>query len=517
MNSKNSMNFTEGMLFTDHYQLTMAHMYYRHGLHERNAQFDHFFRKYPNYGNHKAGYCINAGHENLVKWMEDVHFSEEDIDFLRNQTGSGGSRLFEDDFLQWLRKNGSFDPLVIDAIPEGRVIHPNVPITVVRGPLAIAQILESPLLNMLNYQTLIATKAARIHVAGRGRLLLEFGMRRGPERGVNAGVRGALIGGADYTSTVSISRDMELPPKGTHAHSMVQVFMAIAGGELEAFRAFAEIYPDDCVLLVDTINTLESGIPNAIKVFEELRKKGHKPLGIRLDSGDLAYMSIQAAKMLNDAGFPDTMIVLSNQLDELVIWQIITQIEEEASRYGVDPDDLINRLVYGVGTSLISSKGESALDGVYKLVAVQNEGEWIPAMKLSETPEKTVNPGNKKAFRLYDKRGNATADMLTFSEPRLCGQDETVLRHPTDSTKFRTVNGKDISKIEQLQNRIYANGRIVGELPQLEQIRGLREKDIEKLDSGVRRIINPHLYHVSLGEDLWELKQELIRSTKRNK
>lgn len=510
------MKFTEGMLFTDHYQLTMAHMYYRHGIHEKNSQFDHFFRKYPNYGNHKAGYCINAGHENLLKWIQDAHFSDEDIDFLKNQTGAGGSRLFEDDFLQWLRTKGGFEALEIDAIPEGRVVHPNVPVTVVRGPLAIAQILESSLLNMLNYQTLIATKASRIRVAGRGKLLLEFGMRRGPERGVNAGIRGALIGGADYTSTVSVSRDMGLPPKGTHAHSMVQVFMAIAGGELEAFRAFAEVYPDDCVLLVDTINTLESGIPNAIKVFEELKKRGHKPLGIRLDSGDLAYMSIQAAKMLNDAGFPDTMIVLSNQLDELVIWQIITQIEEEAARYGVDPDDLINRLVYGVGTSLISSKGESALDGVYKLVAVQNEGEWIPAMKLSETPEKTVNPGNKKVFRLYDTRGNATADMLTLSDPEISQQDDTLLRHPTDSTKFRKVTSKDISRMEGLLKRIYTNGRIAGALPELEQIRETRERDIEKLDSGVKRIINPHLYHVSLGEDLWELKQELIRSTKQN-
>jgi len=511
----NNTDVTEGILFTDHYQLTMSHLYYRLGLHEKKAQFDHFFREYPDYGTHKAGYCINAGHEYLFKWMEKTSFKDDDIEYLRNLKGSAGSPLFEDDFLQWLRKNGNFESLKVNAIPEGRVIHPNIPVTVVNGPLAIAQILESPLLNMLNYQTLVATKASRIHVSGRGKPLLEFGMRRGPERGVNAGIRAALIGGADFSSTVSISRQLGLQPKGTHAHSMVQVFMAICDGELEAFRAYADVYPDDCVLLVDTINTLESGIPNAIRVFEELRKKGHKPVGIRLDSGDLAYLSIQAAKMLNDAGFPDTKIILSNQLDELVIWQIITQIEEESAKYGVDPDSLIERLVYGVGTSLISSKGDSALDGVYKLVAIEQNGEWVPAMKISETPEKTLNPGNKKISRIYDGRNKATADILSINELGFDQKEKITVHHPTDSSKLRTIDRKDVSKIETLSVNAYYEGKYHGNYPTLEEIRENRKKDIHKLDSGVKRIINPHLYHVSLSKDLWQLKQDLIKSTKK--
>jgi len=346
----------EGILLTDQYQLTMAQLYFKMGLHERFAQFDHFFRSYPNYGSHQAGYCINAGLEWLLDWMREAHFRDQDVEYLRGQTGRTGERIFDDDFLAWLRGNGVLDGMTMRAIPEGRVVHPNVPLTVVQGPLAMAQILETSLLNHLNYPTLIATKAARIHESGRGRLLLEFGLRRAQERGANAGARAALIGGADFTSNVGISHVLGYPPKGTHAHSMVQVFMALGEGELGAFRAYADVYPDDCLLLVDTIDTLESGIPNAIKVFEELRRKGHEPVGIRLDSGDLAHLSIQAAKMLNQAGFPDALIVLSNQLDELVIWQAITQIEAEAARYGVDPDHLIGRLVYGVGTRLITSR-----------------------------------------------------------------------------------------------------------------------------------------------------------------
>ena len=354
----------EGILFTDQYQLTMAQLYYRVGLHEKPAQFDHFFRKYPDYGLHKAGYCVSAGLEWLLDWMQGVHFRQEDINFLRAQLGRTGERKFGDDFLGWLQDNGTFDGITMRAVPEGRVVHPQVPLTVVQGPLAMAQILETPLLNHLNFQTLIATKAARIREAGRGQLLLEFGMRRAQEKSANAGARAALIGGADFSSNAGISHVLGYPPKGTHAHSMVQVFMALGEGELEAFRAYADVYPDDCTLLVDTIDTLESGVPNAIKVFEELRRKGHEPVGIRLDSGDLAYLSIQSAGMLDAAGFPDAKITLSNQLDELVIWQIITQIQEEAPRYGVDPDHLINRLVYGVGTRLITSAGQPALDGV---------------------------------------------------------------------------------------------------------------------------------------------------------
>lgn len=502
----------EGILFTDQYQLTMAQLYYRFGLHETHAQFDHFFRNYPDYGSHKAGYCVNAGLEWLVDWMKNVAFGDEEISYLKTQTGQMGAPVFTDDFLAWLRKNGNFGGITMLAVPEGRVVHPNVPVTVVQGPLPMAQILESCLLNKLNYQILIATKAARIREAGRGQPILEFGMRRGHDLGVNAGIRAALIGGADFSSTVGISYVLGFPPKGTHAHSMVQVFMALGEGELGAFRAYAEVYPDDCLLLVDTINTLESGVPNAIKVFEELRNKGHKPLGIRLDSGDLAYLSIQSAKMLDGAGFPDTKIVLSNQLDELVVWQIITQIEEEAPRYGIDPDRLIKRLVYGVGTRLITSKGDSALDGVYKLVAVKEKGEWVPAIKLSETPKKTLNPGNKMAWRIYDKRGNATADVLTIDEGDPMENDILKLHHPSDHTKYRILRSNEMSRTEPLLVMVLDEGKPAYEFPTIEEIRIVRTDDIEKLDSGVRRIMNPHIYHVSLSEKLWDLKQELIRS-----
>jgi len=505
----------EGILYTDEYQLTMAQLYYRMGLHEKQAQFEYFFRSYPDYGSHRAGYCINAGLEWLLDWMREARFRDEDIEYLRSQTGRTGKPLFDDDFLDWLRRNGTFEGITMRAIPEGRVIHPNVPLVVIQGPLAMAQILETPLLNHLNYPILVATKAARIRESGRGRLLLEFGLRRAQERAALAGARAALIGGADFTSNVGISHVLGYPPKGTHAHSMVQVFMALGGGELEAFRAYAEVYPDDCLLLVDTVNTLESGLPNAIKVFEELRRKGHEPVGIRLDSGDLAHLAIQAARMLDEAGFPNTVIVLSNQLDELVIWEIITQIEKEAPRYGVDPDRLINRLVYGVGTRLITSQGASALDGVYKLVAVRDGGRWTPAIKVSETPEKTINPGYKHVWRLYDRRGKATADLLSLEDEDPRTMERVLLHHPIEHTTYRVLHRDEITGIEPLLVDVLEEGRLVYDLPSIEEMRRVREADLERLDPGVRRLINPHVYHVSLTEGLWDLKRDLIRSVRR--
>jgi len=501
----------EGVLLTDEYQLTMAQLYYRAGLHELEAQFDHFFRSYPDYGTHRTGYCVNAGLEWFLDWMAEARFGEREIECLRSQRGQTGRRLFADDFLAWLRRNGDFGGISIQAIPEGRVVHRQVPLTVVRGPLAMAQILETPLLNHLNYQTLIATKAARLRESG-GRLLLEFGLRRAQGRAAAAGTRAALIGGADFTSYVGASHALGLPPKGTHAHSMVQVFMALGEGELAAFRAYAELYPDDCVLLVDTINTLESGVPNAIRVFEELRRKGHRPVGIRLDSGDLAYLSIQAAKMLNDAGFPDVRIVLSNQLDELVIWQILSQIRAEAGRYGVDPEELTSRLVYGVGTRLITSEGAPSLDGVYKLVALRRRGSWIPAIKVSETPAKTPNPGNKRVWRLYDRRGKAVADVLSLADEDLRDAEEVVLRHPTEETKRRTVNRSELTEVEPLLVETVREGRVVSARSTLDEMRARRRADIDRLDAGVRRLVNPHIYHVSLTDGLWRLKQELIHT-----
>ena len=510
---KNMRELAEGILYTDMYQLTMAQLYFRMNLHEKPVLFEHYFRSYPDYGTHKAGFCINAGLEWLLDWMAEAHFRDEEIDYLRSLKSRTGMRLFQDDFLTWLHKNGDFSSISLSAIPEGRVVHPNTPLTVVRGPLAMAQILETPLLNQLNYQTLVATKAARIHEIGRGQLLLEFGMRRAHDRGANAGTRAAIIGGANFSSNVGISAVLGYPPKGTHAHSMVQLYIALGMTELDAFRAYAEVYPDECTLLVDTVNTLESGVPNAICVFEELVKKGHKPVGIRLDSGDLAYLSIQAACMLDQAGFPDVSIVLSNNLDELIIWQILTQIQEEAPRYQVDADKLSKRLVFGVGTRLITSWGEPALGGVYKLAAVQHQDRWLPSIKLSESESKTPNPGKKLAWRVYDQRGKATADLLSLANENPRQMNPLVLRHPGDQTKLRTLEQRSISEIEPLLVDILVEGKLVYDLPDIESMRSRRTADIEKLDSGVRRIMFPHIYHVSLTQGLWDLKQNLIETT----
>jgi nicotinate phosphoribosyltransferase len=506
---------TEGALFTDLYQFTMAQLYFRMGMHERRVQFDHFFRDLPVYDGHMAGYCVNAGMAWLLDWIEEVRFREEDIELLASQVGRTGERIFQDDFLAWLKDQGDFRQLTLMAIGEGRVVHPHVPLTVVQGPLAMAQILETPLLNQMNYQTLIATKAARIHESAQGGQVLEFGLRRGPERGANAGGRGALIGGAEFSSNVGLSYALGLMPKGTHAHSMVQMFMTLGQGELEAFRAFGEIYPDDCLLLVDTVNTLESGVPNAIKVFEELRAGGHEPVGIRLDSGDLAFLSIQAACMLDKAGFEDTSIVLSNNLDEMVIWQIVTQVRSEAPRYGVDPDKLISRLVYGVGTRLITSWGEPALGGVYKLVAVEDDGSWKPAIKLSESPSKIPNPGPKAVWRIYDSRGSATADWLSLEDEDPRQMEAVELIHPMDRTRRRRLLRKDLSGAECLLETVQEGGKRLVETPDLEGMRRLRQADVDRLDPGVRRLINPHIYHVSLSRKLSDLKQSLVRQAGR--
>ena len=502
----------EGILFTDQYQLTMAQLYFKLGLHTHRAHFDHFYRRAPDYGAHEAGYCVNAGLEWLVDWMQAARWRPEDIAHLRGQRSARGAPIFGEDFLAWLPDNGNFDGLTLRAIPEGRVVHANTPLTVVEGPLVQAQLIETALLNHLNYQTLVATKAARIRESSQGRPVLEFGMRRGQDRAANAGTRAALIGGADFSSNVGMSHVLGFSPRGTHAHSMVQAFMAMGEGELGAFRAYADVYPDDCLLLVDTVNVLESGIPNAIIVFDALRSRGHRPVGVRLDSGDLAFLSIQAARMLDAAGYSDVSIVLSNQLDEMVIWQIITQIKDEAARYGVDADHLLKRLVYGVGTNLITSEGHPALDGVYKLVSMHDGGQWKPAIKISETPEKTLNPGNKRVWRLYDKRDKAVADLIALEDEDPRAAERLVLRHPLESSQQRTINSADLSRIEPLLVDIIKDGSLVYEMPSIEAMRRRRNEDLEHLDPGVKRLINPHTYHVSLTSALWDLKAALVRA-----
>ncbi|MEW5895927.1 MAG: nicotinate phosphoribosyltransferase [Candidatus Omnitrophota bacterium] len=501
----------EGILFTDFYQLTMAQLYFKLGWHEKEVQFDYFFRNYPDYGTHQAGYCINAGLEWLLDWMRHIRFEQSDLELLKIHLNKAGRQIFDNNFIDWLGVHGSFDHITLWAIPEGRVVHANTPLAVVRGPFVMTQLLETSLLNHLNYQTLVATKAARIKYAGRNRPLIGFGMRRGQGEGVNAGTRAELIGGADFSSNTGMSYILGYPPVGTHAHSMIQAFIAMGEGELGAFEAYADLYPDDCVLLVDTVNTLESGLPNAIKVFEKLKRYGHEPAGIRLDSGDLAYLSIQAARMLDQAGFPRTSIVLSNQLDELILWQIINQIIIEAPRYQMDPDRIIDRLIFGVGTKLIVSAGAPALDGVYKLSAIKENGQWVPSLKISENTSKTLIPGFKHLFRIYDQRKKAEADVMTLNEEVVFINGQLRIHHSMDMSLSRIIEEKNVLKTESLLSLILENGKMVYQCPPIDQIRHQRDNDLACLDEGVKRIINPHRYHVSLDDGLWDLKNNLVK------
>ncbi len=498
-----------GFLHTDLYQLTMGQVYYRLGLHEREALFEAFYRHNPDYGAHQAGYTVFAGLDPLLSWMERARPKEEELEALRALRGRGGRPLFGEDYLRYLREMGGFSGLTLRALPEGRVAHPGVPLVAVEGPLLQAQILETALLNHLSYPTLIATKASRVREAAGKSPVLEFGLRRAPAKGGEAATRASLIGGADRTSAVSLSLLLGLPPSGTHAHSLVQALMALGHSEEDAFRAFAEVFPDDTILLLDTVDTLHSGLPHAIRVFEWLRKKGHQPLGVRIDSGDLAHLAIQVAKELDRAGFSEVRIVLSGDLDELAIWQVKSQILEEAPRYGVDPEGLLGRLVFGVGTRMVVSHGAPALGMVYKLVAVRAEGSWAPAMKISDSLEKVLNPGHKGVYRVYDRRGLATADLLTLAEEEVKEEAPLLLRHPQDPTKRRVLEAGSF-RLEPLLEEVFRGKRLFEPLP-LEVLRGRREADVERLDPGVRRLINPHRYHVSLSEGLFALKERLLR------
>ena len=502
------MGISRGALLTDQYQLTMAQLYFRHGLHERDARFEHFFRRYPDYGEHEAGYAINAGWGWLGRWADRSRFGEEEKSALRTHRVEG-HRLFSDEFIEWLA-TVSWDALRYEAIPEGRVAHANIPLTVVEGPLAVAQILETPLLNHLNFHTLIATKASRVVEATRGGAVLEFGLRRAGDEGGIAATRAALIGGANASSNVGISHEMGVLPQGTHAHSMVQVFMALGDGELGAFRAYAEMYPDDCILLVDTIDTLESGMPNAITVFDELRKKGHRPVGVRLDSGDLAHLAVQASQMLDRAGFDEVHIVLSSSLDELTIFSILTQIADEAPRYGADADRVIGRLLYGVGTKMATSDGKPYLDGVYKLVAIADGDGWKPAIKVSDTAAKIVNPGRKRIHRLYDQRGLATVDLMSLADETL--EFPLEVRHHHEYGVVRVLDQAKVTSHEELLDPMTLEAPS-DDPAVVAEARKRRVADLERLDPGVKRLVNPHVYHVSVTRRLAELKARLIAET----
>ena len=505
-----------GILSTDEYQLTMAQLYLRAGLADRRVRFEHFFRTNPDYGTHQAGYCVAAGMGDLARWVRTTRTTPADVEALRGHRGRAGARLFDDAFLEWFAEV-DLCALDVHAVPEGRVVHPNTPMSVVEGPLAAAQLLETPLLNALNFPTLIATKASRVAEAARGRPVLEFGMRRAAGAGADAASRAALVGGAASTSNAAVGYAAGIPPSGTHAHSMVQLFLALGEGERDAFAAYAEAYPDDCLLLVDTIDTLGSGVPNAIATFEDLRRRGHRPVGIRLDSGDLAHLAVRSARMLDDAGFPDTTIVLSSSLDELAIWQIVTQVASEAPRAGLDADAVVGRLVFGVGSRLATSHGAPSLDGVYKLVAADQGGAWAPAIKRSDTPEKVLNPGAKGLWRVYDAGGTATADVLTTAEEHLVPGTDLHLHHHGRSDLTRTVAADGWSEAEPLLEPIVVGGEVVVDggqdaLDDVAAARARRRADVERLDPGVRRLVNPHVYHVSITDDLAELKAGLLRT-----
>lgn len=506
----NDVDLMEGLLFTDQYQLSMAQLYWKQGFSDMRAQFDYFFRRYPDYGEHQAGYAITAGLGWLIDWLSTTKVTNADIEALRSQTNPRGEPRFDEGFLSWLADNGDFSALTVRAVAEGRVVHAVEPIAIVEGPMALAQIVETAFLNHLNYQTLIATKASRVVEQARGGKVLEFGMRRGPGVGTNAGTRAALIGGVDGSSNVGVSHVLGVDPQGTHAHSMVQLFMAAGEGELGAFRAYAKIYPDECLLLVDTIDTLGSGIPNAITVFEELRANGHTPLGVRLDSGDLAHLAVRSARMLDDADFPAVSIVLSSDLDELAMWQIREQIELEAPNYGLDPAEVIGRLMYGVGTRLVTSHGYPALGGVYKLVAIRPDDVWKAAIKFSDTPEKMPIPGAKTLWRVYDQRGLATADVVASDDETLVPGHPLVVHHPFHHDVSRTFGAGEILEVEALHHVVFADGEARMETEPLDVLRERRARDLARLDIGVRRLVNPHRYHVSVTSAVHDTQMGLI-------
>ncbi len=497
------------LLFTDHYQLTMAQAYRQHGLAERQVRFDAFFRKPPDYGAHQAGYAVFAGLDELLTWMARATLSDEDRTDLRALRGAGGGRLFDDAFLAWLSSLRGWPGIRVLSVAEGRVVHAEAPFAVVEGPLAIVQLLETALLNHLNYATLVATKAARLRRTAGAGAVLEFGMRRAQGDAAFAGTRAALIGGVDASSNVAESLRLGLESRGTHGHAFVQAFMASGGSEADAFECFAESYPDDCVLLLDTVDTLASGLPNAIAVFERLRRLGHEPRGVRLDSGDLAHLAVRVARELDAAGFPDATITLSNQLDELTIWQVRQQVEEEAAALGLEPQRVLDRLAYGVGTRLITSHGAPSLDGVFKLVAVEGDAGWVPSVKRSDSPEKATIPGAKALYRVYDARDMATADLMTLHDERPDAAGGLQLHHPRDERR-RRLSAADVSAVEPLLEVAWEEGTRRSERVDIAALRARRERDEVRLDVGVRRLRNPHRYHVSLSEPLWRLVRRTL-------
>lgn len=472
------MNLT---LLADFYELTMANGYWEHGIAEQIAYYDLFFRKVPDQG----GFAIMAGLEQAIDYMKNLKFTEKDIAYLRSKN------CFNEAFLEYLQ-NFKFE-CDVWAVPEGTPIFPNEPILTVRGPAIQAQFVETMLLLTINHQSLIATKANRIVRAANGRAVLEFGSRRAQGAdGAVMGARAAYIGGCAGTACTLVDRDMHIPALGTMAHSWVQMFPS----EEDAFRAYARTYPENCTLLVDTYNVLQSGIPNAIKVFrEEVVSRGYRPKGVRIDSGDIAYLSKKVRKMLDAAGFEDCKIMASNSLDEYIIQDILKQDGKVDS--------------FGVGERLITAKSTPVFGGVYKLVAVEKEGAMEPKIKISENVEKITNPGFKKTWRLYDRdTGKAIADVITMHDETIDDTQAYEIFHPEYTWKRKTVTN---FVARPLQVPIFEKGICVYESPDLQTIQQFCKEQIDTLWDEMLRFENPHKYYVDLSQKLWDLKHALLQ------
>ena len=476
MNLK-SVNLT---MLVDFYELTMAHGYFENGMEDQIAYFDMFFRRVPDEG----GFAIMAGLEQLIEYLKHLEFTDEDIEYLRSK------QLFSEGFLTYL-KNFKF-ACDIYAIPEGTPIFPNEPILTVRGPIIQAQFIETMILLSINHQSLIATKSNRIVRAANGRPVLELGARRAQGAdGAILGARAAYIGGCKGTACTISDRDFNVPALGTMAHSWVQTF----DSEYEAFKKYAELYPENCTLLVDTYNTLKSGVPNAIKVFKEiLIPKGYKPGAIRIDSGDAAYLSKKARKLLDEAGLHETKIVISNSLDEYIIKDLLIQNAPIDS--------------FGVGERLITSKTEPVFGGGYKIVAVEKEGQMIPKIKISNNIEKITNPGSKQVYRLYDRdTKKAIADVITLAHEKIDDTKPYTIFDPEHTWKRKEITN---FIARPLLAPIFLNGEFVYTSPTLEEIVTYSKEQIEMLWEEVLRFEKPHRYYVDLSKELWTLKTDLL-------
>lgn len=470
-------------MLTDLYELTMMNGFFLKGKGKQRVVFDVFFRQ-----NELITYSVSAGLEQVVDYLLNLKFSDEDIEYLKNLN------LFDKDFLNYL-KDFSFTGDVF-AVKEGTFVFPGEPILTVRSNILEAQLVETAILNIINHQTLIATKAAKVCYSAQDGSVMEFGLRRaqGPDAGIY-GARAAVIGGCKSTSNVLSGQMFDLKVSGTHAHSWVMNFES----ELEAFRAYADIYPDQVMLLVDTYDTLKSGIPNAITVFKEVEAKGHKPVGIRLDSGDLAYLTKKARKMLDEAGFPYAKICASGDLDEY----LITSLKNQGAKIDM----------WGVGTKLITSEEMPALGGVYKLAGVYEGDEIIPKIKLSDNSAKITNPGFKTVYRIYGEDGMAEADLIALRGEVIDQSQPLTIFHPIETWKKMTFEPGKYT-VKEIVYPVIKDGKPVKELPKLEDICKFCQEEKETFWDEYKRIDKPHVYKVDLSEKLYTLKQSMINDIK---